>query len=474
MDKVEGLLKNLNLSELERKSLKIGWSDGGKLGAVEPQAIAKLLSDKPAHREALETALGRLWCPMKRLICKNMGENTFLFTFHQASGRKKAVDEGPWMFNKSLLVVEEFDPRRSLGEYEFNSIPIWIRIFNLPLGMMNRDTCEEIGNEVGKYMEADVEENGTAMGRYLRVKVRINITKPLRRGIKLDVGEGRTDMWCRFEYEFLPDFCYRCGMLDHIDRECTIKLKKGEIQQFGSWMKAHIPRYGGDQQRGIGEADRSLSDGRVSGNSRSYGFGARNGRSGSDSDSWRKGDQTTTKVINNSEEKDSEATSPLKTINDANHADGQTLGAKKQLFQAELDKVNKQLDVGSAAQHLAVVHGGGPSKDPELVEASGAKPAANHVDQHQEHTVDTQAAQVGEGVLSLTGKEHLRKFKRRVKEGKQGVADGSKFQGSPMKEKKRAHEEVSDDMDIDSNKKRKVSEDSNIDAELQGQLCGSQ
>jgi hypothetical protein len=98
-------------------------------------------------------------------------------------------------------------------------------------------------------MEADVEEDGMAVGKYLRIKVRISIKKPLMKGIALERGEGKSDIWCRFVYEFLPDFCFRCGMFDHIDRNCKVVLAKGEIPQFGNWMKAYIPKSNTEQNR---------------------------------------------------------------------------------------------------------------------------------------------------------------------------------------------------------------------------------
>jgi hypothetical protein len=146
------------------------------------------------------------------------------------------------MFSKSLLVVEDFDPSKSLSQYAFRSVPIWVRVFSLPLGDMNRKSGETIGAEIGEFMEVEVGEDGFAPGKYMRVKVRIDISKPLMRGIMFDMGEGKQGLWCRFEYEFLPDFCYRCGLLDHIDRDCKISVAKGEKPQFGSWLKAYIPK----------------------------------------------------------------------------------------------------------------------------------------------------------------------------------------------------------------------------------------
>jgi hypothetical protein len=165
MEKVEDLMRGLKLSEMESKVLRIGWAEGKKMGVVEPQEVAKLLSDKPANAEAMETALGPIWCPMKEVKCRDRGDNFFVFTFRQESGKNKALFEGRWMFNKSLLVLEDFVPSKTLKEYEFCTIPIWICMFELPLGMMDHDTAESIGDEIGEFMEADVGDDGMAEGK---------------------------------------------------------------------------------------------------------------------------------------------------------------------------------------------------------------------------------------------------------------------------------------------------------------------
>jgi hypothetical protein len=156
---------------------------------------------------------------MKDIGYKDMGHNVFLFTFHQPSGKKKVVE---------LLVMEEFVARKTLDEYEFHKIPIWVRIFKLPLGMMSRETGEDIGNQIGEWMETDGLQDGLAFGKYLRVKVRMPINMPLMRGTTVEIDENGRTIWCPFEYEFLPDFCYICGMIGHLDKECDLKCKKGE------------------------------------------------------------------------------------------------------------------------------------------------------------------------------------------------------------------------------------------------------
>ena len=65
----------------------------------------------------------------------------------------------------------------------------------------------------------DAPNSGLAWGPSFRIRVDIDITKPLLRGKMVhfeDVGDG----WVFFKYEMLPVFCYRCDILRHQDHEC--------------------------------------------------------------------------------------------------------------------------------------------------------------------------------------------------------------------------------------------------------------
>jgi hypothetical protein len=248
MEGVEGMMRGLRLSEAERRGIKIGRREEGRDGVNLIQAIGKLLADKPAIPEAMERALGPLWCPLKSLECEDLGDNKFMFTFHQASGKKKAVENGPWTFDKDLLVMENYVPTKTLDEYEFKTIPIWVRIYKIPLGMMTRQTAEDIGDRVGEFLEVDGIVDGLAVGKCLRVKVRMKITEPLMRGTMVVIDEKGSTRWCPFEYEYLPEFCVICGIIGHLDRECSVKLKRGEEVHYGKWLKWVPPRRQGSRE----------------------------------------------------------------------------------------------------------------------------------------------------------------------------------------------------------------------------------
>uniref|UniRef100_A0A803MDE5 CCHC-type domain-containing protein n=1 Tax=Chenopodium quinoa TaxID=63459 RepID=A0A803MDE5_CHEQI len=75
----------------------------------------------------------------------------------------------------------------------------------------------------------------------MRVKVQVNIAKPLRRGMKVAVESGCTK-WIGFKYERLGDFCYYCGQIGHTDKDCEEKEggvgESPVVFQYGPFLTA--------------------------------------------------------------------------------------------------------------------------------------------------------------------------------------------------------------------------------------------
>lgn len=77
-----------------------------------------------------------------------------------------------------------------------------------------------IGSCLGSVLDVDVTETRVQWGNCLRVRVLIDVTKRLVRGKKITI-EGGESKWVNFKYEILPNFCYRCGQLNHALKDCT-------------------------------------------------------------------------------------------------------------------------------------------------------------------------------------------------------------------------------------------------------------
>lgn len=183
MEAVEGMMEGMKLSADKRKGMRVEAASGlMREKTIDPHAIGKVMAEKLVNADCLAQTPGRIWCPIKGVNCKYLGENHFLFTFFQAAGKRRALDDGPWIFGKDLMVMVDVDETKSIEEMEFAFIQIWVRAMKWPFGMMNKVVGEAIGADIGSFVCMDLDDDGTAVGRYLRIKVRLDIRKPLMRG----------------------------------------------------------------------------------------------------------------------------------------------------------------------------------------------------------------------------------------------------------------------------------------------------
>ena len=115
----------------------------------------------------------------------------------------------PWVFEGSLFALEEFDGLMPPSELTFKRAAFWVRMSNLPLACMGRKVGHQIGSTIGPVEEVDTDEEGLGWGNYLRVRVQLDLTKPIPRGWRINLLGN--SVWVPFQYERLPHLCFLCG-----------------------------------------------------------------------------------------------------------------------------------------------------------------------------------------------------------------------------------------------------------------------
>lgn len=97
-----------------------------------------------------------------------------------------------------------------------------------------------IGNFVGEFVKSDLTNFKGGWKMYARIRVTLNIDKPLRRRMKIK-WEGADWSWVNFKYERLSTFCFVCGTLGHSERDCNLvyaNLEKDIVRAYGAWLRA--------------------------------------------------------------------------------------------------------------------------------------------------------------------------------------------------------------------------------------------
>ncbi|KAK9032732.1 hypothetical protein V6N11_056988 [Hibiscus sabdariffa] len=93
------------------------------------------------------------------------------------------------------------------------------------------------------------------MGDFLRIRVQVDIKKPLRRCVLFGNSLGKQPSPCLLRYECLPRFCFFCGMVGHELSTCVVKPTNLAVKkiQYGSWLRVPDPqpRPGSRRRTGI-------------------------------------------------------------------------------------------------------------------------------------------------------------------------------------------------------------------------------
>ncbi|KAK4381260.1 hypothetical protein Sango_2985900 [Sesamum angolense] len=114
--------------------------------------------------------------------------------------RDWVLDRCPWAYGENLIVLAPVEAADDPNLVDLNWCDFHIHIHGLPLGKMTQDIVVFIENRLGRF-----KESGEVWGSYVRVRVALDVTKPLKRALKIHTVLGDEQL-ISFTYERLPNF----------------------------------------------------------------------------------------------------------------------------------------------------------------------------------------------------------------------------------------------------------------------------
>lgn len=227
-DKMAEMIGRLKLTAEESDALEVADDIEDGLATSKYAIIGKVLSQGVLHIQTILAALRPAWGNPKGLNARSIGDNLFIAEFVSRQDKDRVLDGSPWNVGNRAVLIQDFDANLRPSDIVFNHMSIWVRIKNLPLGLMNKHWGEELARKIGIMEKIDVDAQGRAWGAYLRVKVKIDITKPLRRGVSIFSAKRQAKEWYEIQYEKLPTYCYSCGVIGHSSVECPTPGERDE------------------------------------------------------------------------------------------------------------------------------------------------------------------------------------------------------------------------------------------------------
>ena len=254
-DDVINGLENMKLTNEEEEVIEI--ADEGRKDEIESCAlslIGKFLTCKSFNKRAAISTLKKAWGLEDRVQFVEVGSNLLQFKFQEEFDMERILRSGPWTFDNQALLLARWRKGMTARNVKFDSISMWVQIWDAPFDMTSPTVAKAVGSKIGIVEEVEKKLKHEGQRLFMRVRVSIPLSKPVRRG-GLIAGLDGVKYWVNFKYERMPLFCHYCGLLGHDTRHCAsfyaATKNVGEVEcPYGDWLRAGGLRTGSPVKQG--------------------------------------------------------------------------------------------------------------------------------------------------------------------------------------------------------------------------------
>ncbi|GKA96702.1 reverse transcriptase domain-containing protein, partial [Tanacetum coccineum] len=164
-------------------------------------------------------------------------DGVYLFKFASKSGMDQVLEKGPWMIRKSPIILNKWSPSVSLKKGEVTKVPVWVKLYNVPVLAYSEDGLSLIATQIGKPIMLDAFTSSMCVeswGRisFARALIEISAHSVLKKEVTMaisdDEGDGYTKEVIRVVYEWKPPHCVNCQSFGY-DLNLCPKLVREKI-----------------------------------------------------------------------------------------------------------------------------------------------------------------------------------------------------------------------------------------------------
>ncbi|CAK8542502.1 unnamed protein product [Lathyrus sativus] len=141
-------------------------------------------------------------------------EGYFILRFKSFTDRDEVMLRGPYMLRNIPLLIREWRPDFKIKDELLRTLPIWVKLPQLPIVLWGDTSLNKIGSALGKPIMTDECTTNRLRVSYARILVEMDITKELPQSITITDPAGEK-MQQSIEYEWRPLFCNKCQKVGH-------------------------------------------------------------------------------------------------------------------------------------------------------------------------------------------------------------------------------------------------------------------
>ncbi|KAJ8767776.1 hypothetical protein K2173_020716 [Erythroxylum novogranatense] len=207
--------------------------------------VGRLLTEKSINFMVFKQVMASVWRPVKGLLVKELGNNVFVFQFFHHLDVERVLNDGPWNYQQNPLLLHVLQPHENPRQIELVKLVLWVQLHNVPHGFVSEKVAGDVGKYIGEFIESDPRNYSPIWRDFMRIRVAIDIRKPLKRKMLIK-WTGGENVCLEFKYERLNTFCYFCGIVGHTDKFCRLLYDYPNFPKekfaYGTWLKANYRR----------------------------------------------------------------------------------------------------------------------------------------------------------------------------------------------------------------------------------------
>ncbi|GAV62976.1 DUF4283 domain-containing protein/zf-CCHC_4 domain-containing protein, partial [Cephalotus follicularis] len=167
----------------------------------------------------VKEVLLRKWGQVGSFSFHTVSTGVFMIKFENGHARDWALDNGPWDIWGYHIALKKWTKGMSLKLEDCNSIPIWVKLSNVPVHLWSKLGLSYIASVLGRPLYMDTPTTNRHSLTFARVCVDMLASSPFPSSIALDFDDGSSTV-VNVEYPWKPQACSLCKVFDHSNKSC--------------------------------------------------------------------------------------------------------------------------------------------------------------------------------------------------------------------------------------------------------------
>ncbi|KAI0492837.1 hypothetical protein KFK09_027113 [Dendrobium nobile] len=186
---------------------------------------------KRPYYEALKETANHVWKLKGTFQLIALTDGFFLFKFSLLEDFDMVWSKGAWFFHGKPFIFKKWTKNFHPTRENFSSVPIWVRVHNLPLVCWNSEGISKIASKIGIPIAVDALTAAKTRLTYARICIQVSTTSLFPNSVAVSI-EGEV-FNLQVQYEWKPTPCTTCASLAHPSSQCPSNLnteqKEGTI-----------------------------------------------------------------------------------------------------------------------------------------------------------------------------------------------------------------------------------------------------